>query len=58
MLYEFAAGELFERLDGQLRVGHCLQLVLDALSRALECVVVQKHANGVASRVGGEAVRH
>ena len=58
MLYEFAAGELFERLDGLLWVGHCVELVLDALSRALECVVVQEHANGVASRVGGEAIRH
>jgi hypothetical protein len=58
VLDEFAAGELFDRLDGLLRIGHCVQLVLDSVSRALECVVVQEHANGVASRVGGEAIRH
>jgi hypothetical protein len=45
----FAAGELFERLDGLPRVGHGVELDLDAASRGLEGVVVQEQANGVAS---------
>ena len=49
MLRVFAAGELFERLDGLLWVGHCVELVLDAVSCGLECVVVQEHSDGVAS---------
>lgn len=49
VLYGFAVGELCERVDGLLWVGHRVQLVLDAVCRVLECVVVQEHANGVAS---------
>jgi hypothetical protein len=45
----FACGELFERFDGLLWVGHRVELVLDAMSRALESGVVKEHANGVAS---------
>ena len=53
MLKVFANSELFERLDGVLWVGQRVELVLDAASRGLECVVVQEHANGVASGAGG-----
>ena len=44
----FARDELFERLDGLPWVGHRVELVLDAVSRALECAVVKEHANGFA----------
>ena len=49
---------MFERLDGLPRVGHCIELVLDALRRSSECVVMQEDANGFTNCVGGEAVRH
>ena len=58
MLYGFARGKLFERFDGLLRVGHRDELVLDAVCCDSECVVLQKHANSVSSRIGGQAIRH
>ena len=58
MPHGFAGGEVFERLDGPAWVGHRVEFVLDAVGRVSECLVVQEHANGVASRVGGQAIRH
>ena len=49
MLRVFAADEPFERPDGLLRVGHRVELVPDAVSRGVECVVVQEHVNCFAS---------
>ena len=52
------AGESFERFDGLARFGHRLELVPDAVGRGSECLVVQEHANSVASRVGRQSIRH